>query len=833
MKKAILYLMSIVLFLLIILTGVLAYLYSSHGNKYVQNYLEKKIQEETHLPVRFHTFQLSRGHLYFIATLGQEASLGFDGRFDLLHRRLNGRYLLKATQAHYQKYTLRQANIAGHVNGTLNDLTLKGKGTLLDGPVAFALKIRQQKAQDIVVQLRRLPLDELLALGGQAPIVHGQLNADVMLPSIGKQGSKGRVIAQLADAAFDPVTIQKLYHYTLPSDKTALSGIVHAQLDGEQVVFDSQIVSQLITVHLQNGQANLTDKNAACNLSIDTAELAPVTQNKLHGPLKLSGSFKYDTFGVQVHAQTASFGGNLMLDYSKSIRVKLSKIALARILKLTGQADYAEGTLNGTVSLKTAKAQNGQYRLRLGQGKIHHTVFNRQLGTSLLADTPFTLRSEGTFKNGILSAASELHSKLLDATLSQTQLTLKSGNVKSHYRLHIPNPLLLTGKSGKGVPVTLGGTFSKNKNIHVKGEAKGLGKRLAFDYAGTQLSVWGDGVIVERLLSSGGLPTYLSGVVDTRVDLTSLHPLKGTISLRAPHLTTHPDAMQKLIGKPLNTTLSLLVEGKASKGIFHGKAELKSPLASLTLSPLALDVQAKSFTSPFGLHVPDLSRLQPLTDTKLNGPLTTTGQIRSRKQLDIQGSSNSLDGKIIYHYHGTQLETKLQAVALPKLLHMLDQPEQLLGTLNGNLLYNTASRKGKAHLTIDRFQFKPGKLTSAVTLLLKKNLTQIIYDQAVADARFNGDLIGYRFKANGHPSDFVIQDGKLNSKTKTNQASFGLRIDDMDVIGTIKGPIKDPKISVLPGKMLRNRLKKKVMEKVAPKLKKATTNIIKKIPKLF
>ncbi len=81
----------------------------------------------------------------------------------------------------------------------------------------------------------------------------------------------------------------------------------------------------------------------------------------------------------------------------------------------------------------------------------------------------------------------------------------------------------------------------------------------------------------------------------------------------------------------------------------------------------------------------------------------------------------------------------------------------------------------------------------------------------------------------------------MNTKEKTNKASFGLRIDNVDVIGTIKGSTNDPKIAVFPGKMLRNRLKEKVIDKVAPKVKDAVKKnvggaagaVLKKLPKLF
>ena len=837
MKKSITLFLGFLLLLLLLVAGAIAYLYTSGGNDRLRTYLENTLQEQTHLPVTFHTFKLTRGHLYFIATLGQEASLGFDGSFDLLHRRLNGRYLLKATQAHYQDYVLRQADIAGHVHGTITDLKLDGKGTLLDGPLSYSLSIRKQTPQDVTIQIRKLPLDELLALAGQPQIAQGELNADVLMPSIGKKGSRGRVIAQLKNARFDPATIARLYQYTLPPDKTSLRGEVHAKLVGELVRFDAKILSDLVTVHLKNGQANLTDKNVACDAAIDARELAPLTQNSLHGPLKLSGSFKYDAIGIQGHASTRSLGGEIAIEYTKNILARIQNVSLGKLLHLAGQPNYAQGKINGQLTLNSPKALNGHYTLKLTGGKLHTEAMNRDLGTALPKNVSLALDSKGAFVQGILSAQTQLVSNLLRATLAKTRFDMAGKTFSTQYRLHIPNPLLLAGKKGKGVPVTLSGTVSQKKALHVSGSAKGLGKKLTFDYAANRLNVVADDVAVGRLLASAGQPVAVSGLVDSHIDLTALDPLRGKILLSAADLKTHPDAMKHLIGKPLDTHLSFALSGQAKKGILFAKSTLKSPLATLSLPQIVFDTKDNALSTPFTLQVPDLRKLEPLIDTRLNGALVTNGKIKAGLQTQISGSSSSLGGTVTYRYVGTRADIKVTDVPVIKLLHLVDQPEQFTGTANGSLTYDTASRKGLTHLSIDRFQFKPGKLTAGVKLILHKDLAQIIYDRTTVDARFNGDLIGYKVVAHGRRSDFAVRDGKLNTKTQTHKASFGLRIDTVDVIGTIKGPIKDPKIAVLPGKMLRNRLKKKVGSAVKKEIEKnlggSTKKLIKNLPKLF
>jgi len=329
----------------------------------------------------------------------------------------------------------------------------------------------------------------------------------------------------------------------------------------------------------------------------------------------------------------------------------------------------------------------------------------------------------------------------------------------------------------------------------------------------------------------------VSGVADAHIDLSSLQPLRGKISLSAPDLKTHPEAMKSLTGKPLDTHLALTLNGQAKQGILFAKSTIKSPLMTLALPQIVFDTKDNALSTPFEIKIPDLSKIESLIDTKLNGAFASTGKIRTGLQTEIVGTSTSLGGTIAYRYVGSRADVKVTGVPVPKLLHLVDQPEQFAGAANGTLLYDTDSRKGQTSLSIDRFQFKPGKLSAGVKLVLHKDLAQIIYDRMKVDARFNGDTVGYKAIARGRRSDFTIRDGKLNTKTKAHKASFGLRIDSVDVIGTIKGTTKKPKIAVLPGKMLRNKLKKKVGNVVKKQIEKnlggSTKKLIKNLPKLF
>jgi len=837
MRKFFLIFGSIVLVVMLAAVAVLMYLYSDSGNQRLRSYLEQRITRETGLPVRLEPFSFKRGHLYFIARIDANASLGFDGRIDPLRQRIAGRYRLIAHGASYRQYRLRQADIEGTLKGTLAHIEIDGKGTLLDEPAAFRVQIVDQTPKNAMIQVRRLPLNELLQLGGVPPLAQGELNADILIPSLDKENGEGKAIVRLDQAHFDPKVIEREYHYALPEDKTALTGEFRGEVSHGKATFHGQIVSDLVTLYLEHGQANIEDRTLACDLRLDTRELAPLTQNQLHGPMKLEGMFKYTTLGPQLRATTKSLGGNIQIDYTNRVDVQLKQVALKKVLHLAGQPAYAAGAIDGTLTLESPQAKQGTYALKVPKGTLNGTLLNKEFATALPKSVPFALQSRGTFDKGVLQAQADLTSSLLKAQLDKVRYHVDKGSLSAQYRLYVPDPLKLSGQKGNGkaVPVDVAGTIEKGKSLKVTGRAKGLGKKLTFVYGDNRLKIDADDLRLERLLASAGMPPYAAGPIDARIDLKALEPIAGTLKLSSGTLKTNASAMKKLLGSPLDTQLSLTFDGKASKGDLRGKAAFQSPLASIALPGIVYHSKNSALNTPYTLKVPELAKLESLIGTKLKGPLAATGKVYwASGVIDLDGATASLGGKVQYRYKGSTATVHAAGVPLPAIMHLLDQADRFDGTLDGDMRYDTSARSGKVHAEAKAFRFKSGTFTKAVKLVLRKDLTQIIYDRAILDAILKGDRINYTFKAHGKRSDFSIRDGRLDTKSKTNKASFGLRVDNVDVIGTVRGNLKDPKVKVLPGKMLRNRLKNKAADIVKKKLKgnvgSAASGLIKKLP---
>ncbi len=837
MRKLFLTIGSILLVVMVALAAGLTYLYSHSGNQRLRTYLEQRIAQETGIPVVLSPFRFNRGHLYFIARVEGNASLGFDGRIDPVRQRIDGRYRLIAHEAVYQQYRLRQADIEGTLRGTLAHMRIDGKGTLLDGPAAFRLNIVDQKPRDAIVQVRRLPLDELLELGGVPPLAQGELNADVLLPSIQDLESEGKAIIRLDQAHFDPKVIAREYHYSLPGSKTALKGEFRAEVSRGKATFHGQILSDLVTLYLEHGQANIEDRTLACDLRLDTRELAPLTQNQLHGPMKLSGMFKYTTLGPQLRATTKSLGGDIRIDYTRNVDVRLRKVALKKVLHLVGQPAYASGAIDGTLTMESPSAMQGDYVLNLPKGELNGALLNKTYATALPKRTLFAFRSRGTFDKGVLQAQASVISSLVKAQMEKVRYRIEPGTLTAAYRLHIPDPLKLSGQQGNGkaVPVDVTGTIESGKTLKVTGRAKGLGKKLAFVYGNDRLKIDADDLRLERLLASAGMPAYASGPIDAKIDLTALEPIAGTLKLSSGTLQTHASAMRSLLGEPLATQVQIGFSGKATGGDLRGKAHLKSPLASLELSDVTYRSKSDTFKTPYALKIPQLAKLEPFIGTRLLGPLNAKGNVHWKNEmLDLDGTTPSLGGKVTYRYKGSIATVHAEEVPLPSITHLLDQADRFDGVLKADMRYDTAAQNGKVNAVAKDFRFKPGTFTKAVKLVLKKDLSQIIYDRAVLDAKLKGDRINYTFKAHGKRSDFNIRDGRLNTRTEANKASFGLRVDSLDVIGTVRGTLDDPKVKVLPGKMMREKLTKKTADVVKKKLKgnvgSAASGLIKKLP---
>ena len=410
--------------------------------------------------------------------------------------------------------------------------------------------------------------------------------------------------------------------------------------------------------------------------------------------------------------------------------------------------------------------------------------------------------------------------------LRKTHYDIKTGKLETDYLVTLYDLGVLMGKkpsrkAGKVKPVTTEGKLRYDGKIAVNGGIKGLGKQVAYRYDGIGVKLDGLSLYVGKILSLANLPVYVRGNADVKLNISDLKALNGTFALHGKNLQTTPAAMKQLVGKPLKIKLSLDATGKLKSQKAYGKATLRTALGTLQLSSFVAAPKQGSFSAPYTLKIPDLTRLYELSGIKLYGSLLTSGKISKAKVLTINGTTASLGGKVNYTLAGNRFSTQITAVPLPNILRLMGYTQSFLGMASGKSRYDLKTQKGIADFNIASFQIKPSTLTETLKRVTGKDPARIIFKNTTFHADINKDTIAYVLHAKGSYSSIDITDGHLNKKSSTQSAKLKFVYGKYTIYGKIKGSLKDPKITLDAQKIIKEKLQQKLKEKVEQKLEKA------------
>jgi hypothetical protein len=814
MYRAAITILSILLFVLLLITGTFLFLFSSTGDETFKPYLKQMIEEKSGLPVEVKTYRLRAGKLELDLLVDGHLHLQTTARYDLFSRTFEGVYRVRADDFRYEEIFLKEADIRGRYKGVAEDIFIQGKGTLLNAPASYQLRLIDTLPQQIVVNAKDLPLQELLKLASQPPLAKGKVDLSVDMPQIGEEGAKGKAHLVVKDALFDRILIKKQYGMDVPKG-SLLTAQADAMLAGKKILFDATGNSSLFSFALKQGRYQLDGGRLKGSYVADVKEMRLFSRNRLHGPFRIVGNIEGQGEALKITGESRSLGGVLQFQKAQKTTLVLKALSLSKVLRFTGQPAYAQGVLNGEVLLDDPAGEKGSYRIDLEKGALNAKVIRKRLGYRLPEKNRIRLHSAGRIDGGKLKADVVLVSTVADVRLKTLAYDLKAGTLKTPYRvtIHDLERLTVGDRPRKGKAVVIEGDLAYTQTLSLKGEVKGLGKRTVFSYNGTRAEVDAAGVYLGRILALAGMPRYLDGRVDAEVKMTDIGQQNGTFSLDAKSLQTVPEQMKKLLGKPVKMKIAVSAKGEMKHHKAYADATVKMPLGSLKLSNAVSDLRHQTFTAKYHMDIPNLKKLAQVSDIRLYGALALDGMVTFNKVLKVTGKTRSLGGSVAYTLVGNRFHATVTSVPLPNILKLAGYPQSFLGSVSGKADYHLQTRKGVVNLKIASFQIKPSDLTRMLAPVLGKDPARIIFKTTTFHARINKDIVTYRLLAKGSHSAIEITDGWVNQKSRQQKAKLKFVYGKYTVYGTIRGTTEHPKIYLDTSKLIKEKLEKKLEKK--------------------
>jgi hypothetical protein len=476
MKKIIIIIVST---LFVVTASLYILLFTSMGNNILRPSIEAKINENTPIKVKLEEFFLRMDKLRLVLKTDDDNLLLAEGSYSLFKQSFDIDYTLRLAKL-ASLNTLIQRKLSGRlltdgkISGNLDLFKIKGKSDIASSATDYAIVIQEKSLNKAAIKLLNADIRELLAMAGETPYASGKIDLHVQLMELKPPHLKGNVLLNVKDARLDAAVLQK--EFGLDISRTSLRSGLTAKLDGEDIVYDFDLDSELAALS-SKGKINAGNKSVHADYSLHIKELAflkSITKSPLRGPFATQGELKGDEKELFIKGSSdlarSKTSYTLTLNDFKPGRMDLrvKDAELSRLLYLAGEPSYADGSVDIDARLSSLSPLQGKSSLTVSRATLHKDVIQESFEITL-PNTTFELKSDAVIKDDKVTASSVLTSNLATLKMKKTDLEISTAYLSSDYDLFIPSlqrlePILERKLIGK---LNINGEIRKEKKLTI------------------------------------------------------------------------------------------------------------------------------------------------------------------------------------------------------------------------------------------------------------------------------------------------------------------------------------------------------------------------------
>ncbi len=595
---------------------------------------------------------------------------------------------------------------------------------------------------------------------------------------------------------------------------------------------------------IAKGPVDLFDKSFDLTYTLDAQKIetqAFKIDKALHIQGKATGSVEemHITGKGKAFASDINYDLNLHENQPQNIKFSLQDASIAEILAIAGEKQYAKGHMSIHVDMPTLDSNQprGEANLKIKDAVIDAAMLKQEHNISLPANTSLQANITARAEGEMILAKGNIVTALASLTLSDTRYHIQTQKLDTGYQLDIPEMAKLKGV----VPVPLAGKLAMTGNIALDGESvnatgvtHSLGGEGSFHYENDTLTAKLKEVEVDKVLKMITEPGYAKGKLSANIDLKSIKNLSGTFDLKSSGRTEHSVVKKELdvnLGKQFDYTM--LASGKIKGEKIYAKTTLDTTMGKLTMPDIVYAIAPGALHSSYHLNIPDLRKLQPLTDKQYIGNMDFKGELSKEKDLIITGEGKEFDGSVEFKLVNEKIRADVHGATVSKVMHMLGYPQVLEALSEAKVDYNFATQRGQVDAKLDSARILPNQLTILLKQILQIDLTRENYNQATFVSTMTPTQFNFDFIAQNPISHIKIIDGILEKKSEQINASMDMRYKDKELKAKITGTLKRPKVALDTSALIKSKLDEKVDTLIDKNLKNKGGDQIKGLLKGF
>ena len=844
MKKV----LKILMFSIFILAIIIFYmLYTNSGKKLSYNILSFIATQKIGLHTKVSDLDLSDyPYMEVKLLIAKKYALSIEGMYEDRKFDLNYTLLSKCIESDVCKIK-GDVNITGKIKGPRKVLMITGQGIALDGNISYTGVKHRHSFNDVDINITDINSSKLFKLLGQKAILEGAAKGHIHFDIISHERRQGTLYYSVKDKDYHGVEV----------DLKA-----HVKVNNEKHDFSMEALTPTASLHLIQGKYNQTHKKASAVYVLDVknvSDIKKIVKVNYDGPFYAVGELAYDHKKVTMQGFSESLGGvlDLVLEDNK-LHLHLNDIPLPPLMEklaldpifdtnLTGKGiyDLKKKTLildasltalsfkkskitksllkTSSIDLSKEVFDNNHLHLETKDGALTSTLSLKNKTNHLrLEDTQVnsdnhSIKSTIDLKMYHYTLKGDLYLKIDKYTSSNDTYINFDGLVQKHYALVLKG---LVNKEWLSIDYAISASRLPSHictivdDVNVSGHINGPFKRIHIEGHGTAL----DGNVSYKAIQ---IKDHLE---DVHIAAENIHALKLSTLLGYPELPYGKGDFKaefKYLSKNRQTgdmyywlrdatlfnlpfTLDTRVKVKTKKQTFTANITLAN--AKLTLTKGIHHAHTGISEAFYILDVSDLTAFEDLLGYKYHGPFYAVGTGKYDTSYMVHGLSKTFGGFTEFSYDETSLKIDLSDVSFQRIMSLFPYPAILDASTTGKINYDFNAKKLAINTKLKNAKFSYHEEMDTLYRKTDINLLKETFTNSSLDVKYQNKILLGNLIMDSKTSHLSLTNTQIDTKLKTINAYFDVKMQGKEFSGKVYGPLDKPKINLNMQKLIRHEM---------------------------
>ncbi len=206
--------------------------------------------------------------------------------------------------------------LSGNIIGNEKNLHIKGGSNLFQGKSTYDVRLKNNKLDKLILDLKYIKIDEFLALAGQEIYLRGKANISANINNANLGALDGKINIETKNSFIDKNILNNEYSFKLKKD-IRLDLILESNLKKDTVSSALILNSSLINLNISKLDVNLKNENIKSDYKIEIKNLRNLyglIDTKLNGIFDVAGHIRGTKENTFINGKANLFGTSPTFD---------------------------------------------------------------------------------------------------------------------------------------------------------------------------------------------------------------------------------------------------------------------------------------------------------------------------------------------------------------------------------------------------------------------------------------------------------------------------------------------------------------------------------------